>query len=281
MGILSAQRNRVLTRILLYACLIGGGIAVAFPLIWFFLGSFQPVSKVIQVRPLILPRAFTLENYAKALERLSIFRLLINSSIVSIQWVVISLLVCSFAGHIFSKYRFIGKELIFLSLISGFVIPFYSYLIPLFLLVRDLGWINTYHGIFGPWCVDAFGIFLMRQFMHEIPQEIIESAKIDGASEGRIFFQIVLPLSKPALGVLGIFTFMWSWNSLFWPLIVITSSKMFTLALGIAIYVSNITNYPQLGPTFATGTIMMLPVIIVYLLFHKSFTKSVVFTGLK
>lgn len=281
MGILSIRRKRVLTTALLYVCLIGGGVTVAFPLLWMFLGSFQPVAQVIQVQPFILPQSFTFENYTLAIERLSMYRLIVNSSIVSAAWVAINLFVCSFAGHIFSKYRFIGKEIIFVFMISGFIVPFYSYIIPLFLLVRDLGWINTYYGIFGPWCVDAFGIFLMRQFMHGIPKEMVESAKIDGASEGRVFFQIVLPLSKPALGVLGIFTFMWSWNSLFWPLIVITKSEMFTLPVGIATFVSNITYFPQLGLTFATGTVMLLPIVIVYLLLHQTFTRSVALTGLK
>lgn len=281
MGVLEVWGRKTLTKTLLYGCLIGGGLIVAFPLLWMVVGSFRPTDELLTMPPILIPRVFTLDNYRIALERLPLIRYVWNSSLVAGVQVGAVLLTSSFAGHIFSKYNFKGKNLIFLFLISTIMIPFYSFVISLFQFISRLGWVNTYQGIFGPWCVEPFGIFLMRQFMQEIPRELIDSAKIDGASEGRIYFQIVLPLSKPALGVLGIFVFLWSWNSFFWPLIVITKSKMFTLPVGIATLVSNMTYYPEIGPQFAMGVVAIVPVTIIYLLFHKTFTKGIALTGLK
>lgn len=281
MAVLKRPKKRIWSDRLFVICLMAGGVVVAFPLFWMFLGSFRPLSALLQIPPIIFPRSLTLENYATAWERIPLMRSFLNSSIISIVQVTVVLLTSSFAGHIFSKYTFKGKNLMFLLIMVTLMVPFYAYVISLFLLISDLGWGNTYQGIFGPWLVDAFGIFLMRQFMHEIPRELIDASKIDGASEGKIYFQVVLPLCKPALGVLGIFIFMWSWNSFFWPLVVIRESAMYTLPVAIATFVSSWTRYPEVGAEFATASIMVVPLIVVYLLFHKSFTRSFALSGLK
>ena len=267
--------------VLTFILLLGGGLIVTLPLVWMVVGSFRPVAELLRVPPIIFPRSFTLANYVKLLGKLPIVRFFINSIIVTSVQLVSVLLTSSFAGHIFSKYEFKGKNFIFLFLISTLMLPFYAYVIPLFLLVSKIGWGNTYQGIFGPWLVLPFGIFLMRQFMREIPLELVDSAKIDGASEGRIYFQIILPLSKPALGALGIFVFMWSWNDFFWPLVIVTKMDMFTLPVGIATFVAPLTFFPEVGSQFAIGTIMVLPLVVMYLLFHKTFTRGVALTGIK
>lgn len=277
----SIRISELIKKIVVHTSLLVGGIIVASPLIWMFLSSVRPMSEFMKEIVSLRLHTLTLENYIKIYARMPVGKFMINSTIVTIVPVVIILFTSSFVGYIFAKHEFKGKNILFLAVIGTMMVPFYAYVISLYQLVINLGWGNTYYGIFGPWVVDAFGIFLMKQVMEGIPNELIESAKIDGASEGWIYFRIMLPLSKTGLGALVIFYFLWHWNSLFWPLIIITERKMFTMSVGIASLMGMAERYPETTQQFALAALAILPVIVVFLAGQKTFTRSDVLTGLK
>lgn len=281
MSKLMSSRTRTLdtSAFIFYGVLTIGSIVMVTPFVWMLLSSFKKLSEIVRIPPTFFPHEFVLANYTRVMNMIPIWRYFLNSIVVGVVVTSIVLFSSSWAGYVFSKLEFKGKEIIFYSIISTMMIPFFVLLIPLYLMMIRVGWLDSYFGLILPQSVMPFGIFLMRQFMHEIPTSLIDSAKIDGASEVKIYYSIILPLTKPALSALGIFAFMWNWDSFLWPLVLISKVEMRTLPLGIAQLSFWVGKSYDL--VLAASVMAAIPVIIVFLFFQKNFIKGIALSGLK
>lgn len=262
-----------------YLLLSIGSLIMVIPFFWMILSSFKLSTEVLSIPMIFFPRKFILDNYQFVFDFLNMGRYYINTSIYAIGVVFLIIISSTWGGYIFAKQEFKGRDLFFIIILSSMMVPFMVRLLPLFLLTVRFRWVNTYQGLILPAAVDAFGIFLMRQFMQEIPSSLVDAARIDGASEVRIYSSIVLPLCKPAMGALGILYFVWTWDSFYWPLIILSSNSMMTLPVGIAKLALH--HSPLYGPEMAATTLAVVPMVIVFLLFQKSFIKGITLTGLK
>jgi len=262
-----------------YLVLVGGGFVMVFPFVWMMIASLMTAGE-IQLRPPVwLPARPQFNNYIELVDSIPIARLYFNSLFTSGIIVFGVLLSSSLAGFAFAKYRFPGREFLFYLILATMMIPFFVTLIPVFFIVRQLGWIDTYQGLVVPGLTSAYGIFLMRQFMITVPDEIIDAARIDGASELSIYWRIVLPLIKPALATLGTFVFIGAWNNFLWPLLVLNSRELMTLPLGInslrSLYADN-TNLLMAGTA-----VSVLPMLFVFIYLQRYFIQGIALTGLK
>ncbi|MEZ4669669.1 MAG: carbohydrate ABC transporter permease [Anaerolineae bacterium] len=258
-----------------------GAIAMVGPFYWMFISSFKTRQEGVAIPPTWWPQTFTLEHW-QGLADLSVgsmplfFR---NSLFVVVVITVITLFTSSIAGYVFAKFEFRYKNLIFGFVISMLVIPFSVTLIPLFNLVADWGWRNNYLALIVPIIFSPFGIFLMRQQISNIPSELIDAARIDGASEFGIYLRIILPLSTAALAALAIFTFTFQWDNFLWPLVVLDKPDLYTLPLGLAQFRGRSTI--ELGPVAAASFVAVLPILIVYVFAQRRFIEGITLTGMK
>ncbi|MFI9581542.1 carbohydrate ABC transporter permease [Streptomyces sp. NPDC052236] len=230
-----------------------------------------------------LPGAFDLtratwRNFSDVLGSADIMRWALNSLIYSVVSVVLILLFSSMAGYAFAKKRFPGREVLFWSFLATLMVPFQATLIPYYILVSELGGVDTYWGMIVPTLANSQAVFLMRQFIHQLPDELFEAAKIDGASEWRIYTTVVLPLIRPVLATLGVFVFLWHWNDFLWPLVIGQSADMRTLTVGLATLEGENVAVNQI---MAGATITVVPCLLVFGLLQRYLTDSIATTGLK
>jgi len=266
-------------KLLLYAIMIViAGMALA-PLGWMVSASFMPTGQSSTFPPPFFPKQFTLDHYVTLFTRMNLARYLFNSAFLAISITVISLVVDSMAGYAFAKYRFRGRESIFKLLISSMVIPAQVTMLPLFLMLNKMGFINTYFGVIIPGMASIFGIFLIRQFALSIPDSYMEAARMDGASDFRIYWSLILPLCKPILITLAIFTFMGTWNDFLWPLIVMTDDSMYTLPVALA----NLSlEHVQDTELMMTGSVITIaPVLILFAAVQKYYISGIMAGGIK
>jgi multiple sugar transport system permease protein len=249
------------------------------PFLYMFLASFKPSLEIIRMPPSFFPKKFTLINYQTILERLRFWRYIINSIIVSGSITVIAVLSSSLAGFVFTKFKFPAKEAIFVLFLAGLMIPFAIIVMPMFLFVSATGMQNTYFGLVLPLCVSPFGIFLMRQFMEGIPNEMVEAARIDGANNLWIYSRVIVPLAMAGMGAVAVFTFLWSWNQLWWPLMVVSKEAMRTLPLGVAALTFQIAKRYDMIVTGAS--LAVFPVMVVFIFAQRTLLKGMMLTGLK
>ena len=276
------QRVLVVVQVLraaLYLLLIVTAVVVVYPFLAMVLASFKPQREVITFPPHLLPSTWTLDNYRLIWTRIPFGLLLRNSVIYSTTITVVSLFFDSMCAYALARLTFRGRELIFLAVLATMMVPGQVTLIPLFLNLYSIGWINTFPGLIVPRLTSAFGIFLLRQFFLSIPRELEDAARIDGASEFRIYAQIVLPLSGAALATLFVFHFMYNWNDFLWPLIVTTSDEMRTLPTGLALFMGE--HNVEYGLLLAGATIAAAPLVIAFLFAQKYFVRGIALTGLK
>lgn len=263
----------------LYVLLVAGAIPMVLPLAWMVSSALKPLHEVMVVPPTWVPKEPTLDNFVVVFTQLPFGRYLFNSVVVAAVVVVGVVLTSSMAGYALAKFSFRGREALFMAMLASLMVPFQVRMIPLYLLAIKLKVVDTLAGVSFPWLFDAFGIFLMRQFMRTIPTDLIEAARIDGASEPRIFFRIVLPLTRPALAALGIFTLVANWEEFLWPLIVTNSDASRTLPVGLQSfsdqYIANI-HWQMAGATVAVA-----PLLVAFLLFQRQFIQGIALTGLK
>jgi len=220
-----------------------------------------------------------IENYLDPLERFNFLRYLANSVIVTVTATIITLVINSMAAFALSKYNFKGREAIFVVIISTLMIPISVILVPVFLVITTIGWNNNLLGVIIPGAATPTGVFLLRQYMLTIPDELLDSARIDGASEWRIYWQIVLPLARPALAVLAIFSVMWRWNDFLWPLIVLSRSELFTLQVGLNSFQGELNI--QWHYVLAMTVLTLLPITIVFAFLQRFITTGIATTGMK
>ncbi len=262
-----------------YAILILLSVTMVFPFLWMLLSSFKDATQIFQLR--LFPERPTLDNYSFILlSNHSRFpHWFLNSAIVAVCTTCSVLFFDSLLGYTLSKFSFPGKKAIFLLIISTLMIPTEMLVIPWYALSRALKWGNTYWGIMFPGMISAFGVFLMRQFMSTIPDDLIDAARIDGRGELGIFLTVVMPLVTPALATLAIFNFIGNWNAFLWPLIIASKPAMFTLPVGLANFSGEAGSDWHLIMTGAT--VSMLPLVVIFLLFQKQIVRGIAMTGLK
>jgi len=257
-----------------------GLVLVAGPFIWMVASSFKDAQELHAFPPTLLPIRPTLDNYTTLFQKLDFPLFFFNSMIVALFVVGGNLLFCSMLGYALAKLHFHGRDQIFLVVMATLMVPSTVTLVPLFVLMSFLGLVNSYPALILPFAAGPFGVFLMRQFMLSVPDDLLEAARIDGASELRIFFRVVFPISYAPLATLGILTFLASWNNFLWPLVVSSSERMYTLPVAVATFAigQNATDY---GLLMAGSTILVLPVVLVFLALQRFFQPGIATTGLK
>ncbi len=282
MTALSTHRRRRSFRLnLAYSILVPASLIALLPFIWMVLSSFKTLKEIRQVPPSFVPKEFTLDNYQKVLTDkdlpLGIFYR--NSAIIASANVVQVLFTSSLFGYIFAKFEFKGKKVLFWFILSLMMIPTQMTMIPGYLILARLGLINNLLGLIIPAAIDAFGIFLFRQFALSIPNELLDAARVDGAGEFHIYSRIVLPQLGPALATFGMLTFMFNWNAYLWPLIVLTEKNIRTLPI-ILTWFSN-QQVDKTNLTMAASVLVILPVLFVFLLVQKWIVEGITLSGMK
>ncbi len=266
---------------LAYFILVPLSLVALLPFVWMILSSFKTLAEVRQIPPTFFPQEFTLENYQRVLDDpdLPLATFYRNSAIIALANVVQVLFTSSLFGYIFAKYEFKGKKFLFWFVLSLMMIPHQMTMIPGYLILAKLGLINNLLGLIIPAAIDAFGIFLFRQFALSIPDELIDAARVDGAGEFSIYFRIVLPQLGPALATFGMLTFMFNWNSYLWPLIVLTEKNVRTLPIILTWFSNQMVDKTNL--TMAASVLVILPVLFVFLLVQRWIVQGITLSGLK
>ena len=268
-----------LSRVALYAALGVGAALTAFPLLWMVSASFMPQGEASGFPPPLLPSAPTLAHYRALFDGQQMGRYLLNSALLATVVTLVSLFVNSMAGYAFAKLRFRGREPLFRALLAALVVPGQVAMLPLFLEMRALGLVNTYGGVVVPAAASIFGIFLVRQFALSLPDSLIEAARMDGASEFRIYWSVALPLMRPILITLAVFTFMGTWNDFMWPLIVLTDDSMYTLPVALATLARERVQDNEL--MMAGAVVTTLPVLIVFLALQRYYIRGIMMGSVK
>ena len=268
----------------LHAVLVNGALVVLAvlslgPLAWMMSVSFMQAGEANTFPPPLLPGSPTLEAYQALFARMGMGRYFANSLLVSVAITLLSLLVNTMAGYAFAKLRFKGRERLFQLLLAALVVPAQVAMLPLFLLMKQLGLVNTYAGVVVPALATVFGIFLVRQYARSIPDELLEAARIDGAGELRIFWQVVLPMLKPVLVTLAIFTFMAAWNDFMWPLIVLTGQEHYTLPVALASLSRE--HIMDVEMMMAGAVVTVLPVLLLFLLLQRYYIQGLLLGSVK
>jgi ABC-type glycerol-3-phosphate transport system permease component len=276
----SAQGRRITGRALPIALVAVGALIVFFPLFWVALTSLKTAPEIQRVPLQLMPdRWLNLDNYRDVFRKEPFGRFLLNSALIASVSALSSAIVSALAGYGFAKFRFRGRDVLFFGIIGILMVPFQSVVVPLYLWVSRLGLLDTYLGILAPDLVSVFGVFLMRQTIEVIPSEYADAARIDGCGEWAIFQRVILPSIKPALATLIIIKFMWTWNELFWPLIVVNSPSMKTVTMGLI----GFTNMYFIEYNLVTAAAMLsiLPILIIFLTLQKWVVRAAVMSGLK
>jgi multiple sugar transport system permease protein len=252
---------------------------IILPIIWMLSTSFQSGEKMYQLVTEWIPKVLHPENYPNALSREAFPSFFLNSFIVSASVMIGNLVFCTLAGYGLAKYRFRGDKILLLLILSTLMLPLEVTLVPTFLVIRKLNWLNTYQGIFAPLLIDAFGVFLMRQFMLKIPTDYLEAARIDGAGEFRIFWKIILPQCKPAIATMAIFSFRDSWDQFIWPLVVVSLNEYRTYPLGLVRFGEDYGNPPT--EQMAITVLATIPVFVIFWILQRSLKTGFTMSGIK
>lgn len=264
-----------------YLILAAGAFFMVLPFFWMVNASLMTSGEIQRQPPVWLPSTPQVGNYARLLEVMPLLRLYANSLFVTISTTLGVLLTSSLAGFAFAKYQFPGKKILFVLILATMMVPMFVTIIPVFFVIRQLGWINTFQGLIVPGTVSAYGIFLMRQFISTLPDELLDAARIDGASEPRIYAGIVLPLITPALATLGTFTFIGAWNAFLWPLLIVNDRNLQTLPLGLNALRTFASEARNLDLLMVGTTLSVLPALLLFIFLQRYFIQGIALTGLK
>ena len=259
--------------------LIPIAVVMLIPIVWMLVTSLETLNETRHYPPVLLPHTLVPGNYTQVLQQAPFARWFVNTMIVTVATVAGNLLFCSLAGYAFARIKFFGREVVFVLLLVTLMIPFQVVMIPTFIIVKDLGLINTLNALIVPNLANAFGVFLLRQFFRTLPVELEEAARIDGASRLSVLFKIVLPLSGPVLATLAVITFLWTWNDFLWPLITIYTPNNMTLQLGLTEFQG--THQDATNLLMAANVMSLLPVLLLFFLAQKYFIRGIATSGLK
>lgn len=269
--------KRFAAKVLLYAILTILGIGMIFPFVWMAVTAFKLPQDIYSLS--LIPNPITLDNYRVVINETEYVRWFVNSLIIAAITTVSVAIFDSLAGYTLAKFNFPGRNLIFIGILSTLMVPTEMLVIPWYVLSIKMHWTDSYWGVMFPGVISAFGVFLMRQFFMGVPNDLIDAARLDGFSEFRIFWKIAMPLVRPALAALCIFTFLGNWNAYLWPLIVTRSDEMRTLPVGIAFFSSEAGS--QFYLVMAAASLATLPVLAIFIIFQRHIIKGIALTGLK
>ena len=265
--------------IILFLFVFLGAVIMFTPFIWMVLSSFKGSDEILSGATNIFPKKLTLEGYKTVFQDAPFVQWLFNSLISSTVITLATLFTSALAGYVFAKFKFRGEKFSFVLILATMMVPFQVIMIPRYLIVSDLGLINHISALIVPNLISGFGIFLAKQFIESIPNDLIEAARIDGAGEFRTFWSLILPEIRPALSAVGIFTFMGAWNDYLWPLIVLNDLNKMTVPLALVFFNGqHVVNY---NVVMSAGVLIMIPVVIVFLVFQRQFIKGLTMTGMK
>jgi multiple sugar transport system permease protein len=266
-------------KLFVHLLLVFGAILTIVPLLWMLSASLMPQGEATRFPPNLLPSRVTFEHYAGLLTRLNLGRAFLNSLFVAVVATLCSLLLNSMAGYAFAKLRFKGRDRSFALLVAALAIPAQVAMLPLFLLMKSMGLVNTYVGVLIPYVTGIYNIFLVRQFMVSIPDDLLAAARIDGASEWRIYWSIVMPVARPVLATLAIFTFMSAWNDFMWPLIILTDSDNYTMPVAVASLSGE--HFQDLELMMASAVITIIPVLALFFVLQKQYIAGMMAGSVK
>jgi alpha-1,4-digalacturonate transport system permease protein len=267
------------TNLFVWLLLVVAALIVVFPLYWMFATAVRPKKEIFGGGFDLVPSTFVWSNFSDAWNKLPWDQFYINSIAIAAIAVPVTVFINLLAGYTFAKYKFPGRDILFLLMISTLMIPIQVIMVPEFLIVAKLGWVNTWWGVLVPRAAEAFGLFMVRQFMVSIPDELIEAARLDGAGEFAIFRKVVLPLSWPVIAVLSIFTFMWRWNDFAWPLVVLQEQSAYTVPLGLNLMKGQyFTDWTGL---MSMSLLSIIPMMLVFIFFQRYFIQGIASTGFK
>lgn len=266
-------------KLIIHAVLILGALFMVAPFIWMILTSFMSLSESTRVPPVLIPARLRWENYQRVFTSFQFLRFYWNTFSTTVAKVVGQVVFCSMAAYAFARIRFPGKEFLFILIISVLMVPSQAYVIPRYMIMMELGWLNTLKALIVPGLTSSFGTFLLRQFFMSLPAELEESATLDGCNHFQIYYKIFAPLAKSGMIALAIFTAMWSWNDLMWPLIVNSSPLKMTLSAGLS---SLQGQYGTDFPLLMAGSLMAIaPMIVMFIMLQNHFVEGIALTGTK
>jgi len=277
----SVRRRRIVGNIVATIAASIIGLLFVLPFLWMVSSSLKDLSEVYEFPPKLIPREVKWSNYADAWNALPFDIFFFNSFLVSIATTLGVLLTCSLAGYSFARLRYPGRDKIFLAYLATMMVPFPVLMVPLFVIMRNLQLVDTLASLILPAIFTPAGTFLMRQFILTLPRELEEAARVDGCGFFGIYWRIVLPLMKPVIATLAIFTFLGSWNEFLWPLISISSIENKTLPLGLTMFQSQLSGRTPWNQVMASATFTIIPVLILFVLGQKYYVKGIVTTGIK
>ena len=278
----SSARMRLNTRTLLVTLLITlGAFVMLLPFVWMLSTSLKPSNALLTLPPQLIPAQPTVEPYRQVMTSFPMARVFFNSAVVALATTLGQLVLCSMSGYAFARFKFRGRNVLFYLYLATLMVPFAVTVTPLFIIVKTLGWTNSYAGLIVPPMFSAFGTFLMRQFFLNLPGELEEAATLDGASTFTIFLRVIVPISGPAFATLGIFSFMASWNNFLWPLLIVSDRKFMTLPLALATLQGLYPGQTQWNLVMAGTVISVVPMILVFLFAQRWVIEGVTASGLK
>lgn len=275
----SKKKNDLIFHTISYILLVAFSIIMVMPFVWMLLSTFKDQSELMRFPPKFLPDEFSFKNYIEVFSSVPFLRYYLNSLLVTTVAVVLTLFTSSLAGFAFAKYKFRGRNIIFKTMLGAMMIPFPVTIIPLYIMIYNMGLVDTYIALIVTGAVSIFGVFLMRQFIVSIPNDLIDAARIDGCSEFQIFRIIVIPNIRAPLSALAIFSFMATWNAFLWPLLVVNNDEHRTIQLGVQYFTQRYGDLMHLQITAAAMAV--IPIIVVYLILQKQFIQGITMTGLK
>ncbi|MFB8208639.1 carbohydrate ABC transporter permease [Streptomyces sp. NPDC056010] len=278
----TATSRRPGTRALTYTLLTLGLLVMTAPFLWMAVSAFKTPQDLGASPPVWIPTEWTLANFRELLDLMDIARNFLNSAVVAVVVTACNLVFCSMLGYALAKLNFFGKRGVLAIVLGALMVPANLMLLPQFVMMSKMGLLDSYAGLILPFAAGAFGVFLMRQFMSAIPDELLEAARIDGAGEWYIFWRIVIPLVKPALATLAIFVFLGSWNNFLWPLVATNDPDKYTLPVALATFATDPTKAAgSNGVLMAGAFLVVLPVVAVFIALQRHFTQGIATSGLK
>ncbi|HEX9331668.1 MAG TPA: carbohydrate ABC transporter permease [Anaerolineales bacterium] len=273
--------GRALTNVFMYSILIGISLFMMLPFFWMLSTSLKPAEEIFHIPPIIISKNFSFASYLELFKHRNILRVLGNTILISTLATTLNLFFSSMAGFGFAKYKFPGKNSLFAFLLATFIVPFTVTMVPLFVMMNRMHWVDTIWPLVVPGAASAFGIFFMRQYISSINDELLDAARMDGASEFLIYWRIILPIVAPGLTSLGLIFFMASWNSFIWPLVILKSPQNFTLPIAINSYVAGTIGRPVYNLQMAASIISILPLLVIFLIFQRRYFEGITAGAIK
>lgn len=269
----------IVQRIIIYSILAAGALFILFPITWAATSALKPNSQIFSIPMDWIPRDLQWSNFTRPFVEKPFALYFANSIVSALVSVALTVVIASMAGFSLAKYHYFGRSVAFIAILATLMLPVQVILVPLYLVVRDLGWLDSYQGLILPQAVNAFSIFLMRQHIMAIPDDYIEAARLDGASEIGILWRVLLPMSRSALSAVVIFSFLASWDSYVWPLVVVTKEQFRTLPLGLSLFFSEYSS--DYGQALAAAIMIMIPMLLLFIALQRHFVEGLTRSGLK